>query len=382
MVKKIPCAIIRGGTSKGVYLLEENLPEDIAERKEVILKIFGSPDKRQIDGLGGADPLTSKVAIVRKSDCPEYDVIYTYGQVAIDQPAVFFKGICGNISSGVGPFAIDEGLVEAVEPTTTVRIFNTNTKKVFTAKVPVRNGKADVYGEYEIAGCPGTGARIRLDFSATEGAITGKLLPTGHVRDEIEVAGFGTIEVSIVDCSVVEVYVRASDMGICGTETPSEIDSNPELLKKCEALRGTVAAMLGLASSAENAVKETANIPHLVIVSKPADYENYLIGQQIKKEEIDFTARMLFLQKTHKTYAGTGSICTSVAARIPGSVVNACISADNMMTDSVRIGHPGGIIEVEAIVRRDDKTGNCHVQKVEFSRTARRIMDGFVYCRE
>ena len=379
-MRKIPCTIIRGGTSKGVYLHAEDLPQDPKEREKVILKIFGSPDKRQIDGLGGADALTSKVAIVAKSDCPDYDVIYTYGQVAIDQPAVFFRGICGNISSGVGPFAIDEGMVEAKEPVTEVRIYNTNTKKVFRAQVLVKDGKADVYGDYSIAGVPGTGARVKLDFSQTAGAITGKLLPTGNARDIVTVDGYGEMEVSIVDCSVLEVYVDAKTVGIKGTETPAEIDGNEELLKKCEALRGTVATMMGLSSAPAAAQKESANIPHLVIVSQAADYTSYLDGSTIGKDDIDFAARMLFMQKTHKTYAGTGSVCTSVAAMIPGTVVNQYMSEEAKKRNEIRIGHPGGVINVETSVSTQE--GSAKVDYVEFSRTARRIMDGFVYIRD
>lgn len=380
MITKIPCAIIRGGTSKGVYLLDKDLPADPEARSAAILKIFGSPDKRQIDGLGGADALTSKVAIIKAADNDDYDIIYTYGQVAIDQPQVFFRGICGNISAGVGPFAIDQGLVPPVEPVTQVRVFNTNTQKVFIAKVPVKDGRAEVSGEYRIDGVPGTGARIRLDFSATAGAITGKLLPTGQVRDLIQVDGYGPMEVSIVDCSVLEVYVKAETLGMSGVETPAEIDGNNELLKKCELLRGTVACMMGLASSPRQAVAESANIPHLVVVGPARDFTSYLDQKKISAADIDFTARMLFMQKTHKTYAGTGSICTSVAAMIPGSVVNEYVGAQAIAEHRIRIGHPGGIVEVDVdVAKRDD---SYHVNFVEVSRTARRIMDGMVYIND
>ena len=280
-MKKIRCVILRGGTSKGVYFREEDLPKDPEERKRTILRVFGSPDKRQIDGLGGADALTSKTAIVGMSKRDDCDVDYTFGQVSIDTPNIFTKGICGNITSGVGPFAIDEGLVKAVEPETVVRIFNTNTNRIITERVPVRNGRALTEGDYEIAGVPGKGAKVSLDFSNSVGAITGKLLPTGNVLDTIEVKGNGKVEVSIVDCCQVQVFIRPEDVGMTGLETPYEIDANADLLERLEAVRGTVAALIGLCSSPEEARKVSGNSPHLVLPHIAQDYRSYLNNELI-----------------------------------------------------------------------------------------------------
>lgn len=378
-IQKIRCVIMRAGTSKGVFLHESDLPTDKQDRTEVILKIFGSPDLRQIDGLGGADPLTSKVAIIAPSDCEDYDVRYTYGQVAIDQPIIHTKGICGNISSGVGPFAIDEGLVKAKEPITSVRIYNTNTDKIFVAEVPVCNGRAAVYGDYAIAGVPGTGAQIDMDFSKTAGAVTGKLLPTGNTIDEINVEEIGKIDVSVVDCSTVEVFIRAKDVGLTGIETPSEIDQNPGLLERLERIRGTAACLLGFCSEPEKARLETANSPHLVIVSPVQRYISYLDGSVINTDDIDIVARLIFMQKTHKTYAGTGSFCTAVASLINGTIANEVYAAGSHRGELVRIGHPVGIIEVTAAIEKT--TYGFNVKRCGISRTARRIMDGWVYIR-
>lgn len=376
-MKKIRCVILRGGTSKGVYLREEDLPTNAEERKKTILRIFGSPDKRQIDGLGGADALTSKMAIIGKSEMPDCDVDYLFGQVSIDEPSIHTRGICGNITSGVGPFAVDEGLVEAVEPFTTVRIFNRNTNKRIIATVPVKDGRAMTEGDYAIAGVPGTGARITLDFSDASGAITGKLLPTGHTIDQLQVKGVGTIPVSIVDCCQVQVFVRPEDVGMTGRETPFEIDADAALLNRLEQVRGTAAAMLGFCSSPEEARHVTANSPHLVIARKAEDYCSYLDQTPVRAEEIDLMARMMFMQKTHKTYAGTGSMCTAVASLIDGTLIHEVCRPEAEKAGCVRIGHPAGVIEVEAAVEQEN--GISVVKKVGISRTARRIMDGFVY---
>ncbi len=378
-MKRIRCTVMRGGTSKGVYILENELPADSELRKKVILAIFGSPDKRQIDGLGGADPLTSKLAIVGPSRRSDADVSYTYAQVAINEPNIYTRGICGNISSGVGPFSIDEGLVKAVEPVTTVRIFNTNTGKIFIAEVPTVGGKAAVEGDYEISGVPGTGAKVTLDFSQTAGAITGKLLPTGNVKDKLVVKGVGELTVSIVDLSTVEVYFRAEDIGLTGTESPDDVDQNPELRDKLETIRGTAAAKIGMVSSPEAARKESGNTPHLVFVSEATNYTNHLTREVIEEKEIDFVARMMYMQIMHKTYAGTGLLCTGVAAMIDGTVINDVIHRGTTESGVLRIGHPGGIAPVE--VKVEKRNGNYIVQRIAIGRTARRIMEGYVFVR-
>lgn len=290
--KRIRCMVMRAGTSKGVYLLENDLPQDPAEREQVILKIFGSPDPRQIDGLGGADPLTSKVAIIGPPSVEGADVDYTFGQVEIHEAKVHFNGNCGNISAGVGPFAILMGLVKAREPVTTVRVYNTNSRKILVEEVPMEDGEPAVYGDFAIPGVPGTGAEIRIDFSQTVGSITGKLLPTGNPVDEVDVPGYGVIRMSFVDMANPLVFVRAKDLGLTGTETPAEVDENPETLKMLEACRAAAAVKLGFAQKAED-VKTP--LPLLAFVGPPADYVDFTTGKTVKAEEMDFTARLMFM---------------------------------------------------------------------------------------
>lgn len=374
--RRIRCMIMRGGTSKGIYLLENDLPSDPARREQVILRIFGSPDVRQIDGLGGADPLTSKVAIVGPSSIAGADVDYTFGQVEISNARVIFSGNCGNISAGVGPFAILMGLVRKQESVTTVRIYNSNTKKILIEEVPMEDGEPAVDGDYAIPGVPGTGAEIKINFSNTIGAATGKLLPTGNPVDDVEVPGLGTIAMSFVDMGNPLVFVRAKDLGFTGIEMPEEIDNNPGSLKKLEACRASAALKLGFINSLSD---EIPALPMIAFVAPPQDYVDFSTGKPVAKESVDFVSRLMFMGIMHKTYAGTGSICTAAAAKIPGTIVFEQI--DNPRERNViRIGHPAGSMPVNAYGRYDgneiafDNVGN--------SRTARRIMDGYVYIRE
>jgi len=374
-IMEVNCTIIRGGTSKGVFLLENDLPKAGKLRDKVVLRLFGSPDPRQIGGLGGADPLTSKVAIVGPADNPEVDVVFTYGMVSIDKPKVFWQGNCGNISAGVGPFAIENSLVKAIGPLTKVKIWNKNTQTLLIAEVPVKNNKYDSFGNFAIDGVPGSGGKISLDYSKTAGSTLGKLLPTGNVIDKITIEGIGKIEISIVDIGNPELFVRAEDLGLTGIETPSEIDSNAELLVKLERIRGYVAKMVGLVSSIESSVEESANIPHLVIVSPPKTYLAYT-GKKVSKEQINFTSRVMFMQKLHKAYPGTGAICSSVAAMIPGTIPNQCC---NKLSDNkeITIGHPSGSISTEVEVEKTETGYN--IKRAALGRTARFIMKGNAY---
>lgn len=369
---------MRAGTSKGIFIKEENLPKDQKERDELILKIFGSPDIRQIDGLGGADPLTSKLAIIGPSTREDADVDYTFGQVSYVAPKIDYSGNCGNISSGVGPFAVDEGLVKVEEPYTTVRVHNTNTGKILVERVEVKNGKAKVTGDYSIAGVPGTGSEITIDFSDTAGAATGKLLPTGNVIDKIEVTGYGEIEASLVDAANPVVFVRAKDLKLTGIETPSQIDENKAMLATLEEIRGKAAAMMGLVSDWKNAVKEAPAFPMIAFVSPAQDYVDFTKGKEIKEADVDFVSRLMFMQVVHKTYAGTATTCTGAAARIEGTIVNEAMKAKGRGKDSVlRIGHPAGVITVDAAAKCEN--GSWKLEKAAISRTARRIMDGNCY---
>jgi 2-methylaconitate cis-trans-isomerase PrpF len=377
--RKIPCVIQRAGTSKGVYFHEKDLPQNPQLREKVILSVFGSPDIRQIDGLGGADPLTSKVAIIGPSQRADADVNYTMGQVSINEALIDFGGNCGNISSGVGPFSIDEGLVKVKEPQTIVRIYNTNTKKILKAYVTTADGRAKYTGDYAIDGVPGTGSKILLDYSETSGTVGGKVLPTGHPVDVISFPEIGNAEVSIVDVGNPACFFTAESLGFTGIEGPND-PRILETLNKIELIRGTVSKMIGLATDAAKAKFESATRPLMVFVNKSTGYTSYADGAQISAADIDFVARSYFMQTMHKTYAGTGAVCTAVTAMIDGTVVNRVCSPRAKETGIVRIGHPSGTMPVEVDVENTPQ--GPKVKLVAFGRTSRRILEGFVYVPE
>lgn len=374
----LKCTIIRGGTSKGIFIKENELPSDPQMRDAVIRAVFGSPDVRQIDGLGGADVLTSKLAIVGPPSIPGADVDYTFGQVSFESEVIDYRGNCGNISSAVGPFAIDEGMIRAEEGITTVRIHMTNTHKILTAKVPTHNGKSVVDGDYSIDGVPGTGARITLDWAEAAGGLTGRVLPTGNVVDTI-CAGGREYQVTLVDAGNPLVFIDARSLAMTGVESPDEIENNSERMKTIEMIRGEAAVRFGLCERAGDAAKVTPYNPFFAIVSKPAAY-TAVNGKEIKDTDTDMVSRLLFMLKMHKAYPVTGTVATGIAARIPGSIVYNILRETAHESEQIRIGHPSGVIEVEAEVEMWDHT--ALVKKAGVYRTARRIMDGTVYIKK
>ena len=282
----VKCSIVRGGTSKGIFIMENELPRDPELRDKYILEIFGSPDVRQIDGLGGADVLTSKLAIIGPSSREDADVDYTFGQVSFVEPKIDYKSNCGNISAGVAPFAINNGIVKAVEPYTTVRIHQVNTDTIINAKVEVRDGKAAVDGDFHIDGVPTLGSTIELDFSDSVGGITGKLLPTDNVVDTIVTDDGKSYEVSVVDAGIPTVFIEAKSLDMSGIETPQQIEGNAALMTKIEEIRGRCAVKMGFTDDYKNAVKDCPYAPFFAIVSPSQSYHTF-DGKDVKGEDID-----------------------------------------------------------------------------------------------
>jgi 2-methylaconitate cis-trans-isomerase PrpF len=380
MQNRIPAVLMRGGTSKGLFFHANHLPSDPGARDAVLLAAYGSPDpnRRQINGVGGAVSTTSKVAIISPSASPDYDVVYNFGQVSIDRPLVDFKGNCGNISSAVGPFAVDEGLIAATEPLTHVRIHQINTDKLIVAEVPVKDGRFDEAGDYEIAGVPGSGGKIILRFSDPGGALTGKLFPTGNVKDNLDVPGIGNIELTIIDAANPVVLIQAAVLDLEGTEI-ERIDTDETIKKHIEHIRCAVAVKIGIAETIEEATQRSQAVPKIAWVSAPKSYQT-LGGKAVDVAEVDLVARIMSMGTLHKSFAVSGAVATAGAAGIPGTVVHDLMSPEASKKEIMRLGHPGGIIEVGAVVK--ETKGDFNYKEAILGRTARRLMEGHVLVPE
>jgi 2-methylaconitate cis-trans-isomerase PrpF len=376
----VPATFYRGGTSRAVLFREADLAQyDDAAQRAIMLAALGSPDPygREIDGLGGGISSLSKVAVIGAAG-PDTgaDVTFRFGQVDVETPMVEFLGTCGNISSAVGPFAVDEGLVPAVEPVTTVRVLSVNTGQLYLCHVPVRDGRAEVEGEYSIDGVPGPAARIALEFLEPGGSQGQGLLPTGLIRQPVTLTDGRTLDVSIVDAANPMVFVRAADLGSDATELPADVDANLPLHAALEEIRDQAAVLMGLAPDVETAHTKAKAIPKVVMVAPAAGYRT-TGGVDLPAARIDLTARMLSMGKCHRTMAGTAAICTAVAAAIEGSVVHEVTRAGAGADGEVRIGHGAGVLDIG--VKAERRPEGWHVVSVSTFRTARRIMDGRVY---
>jgi probable AcnD-accessory protein PrpF len=374
---RMPAAFVRGGTSKGVIVRREDIPEDPELRDQIFLRLLGSPDPylRQIDGLGGASSSTSKVAIISPSSRDDCDVDYLIGQVDIEHPLVDYSSNCGNLSSAVGPYAIRAGLVTPRDGITEVRIWQENTSRRIIAHVPTLNGQPLEEGDYQIDGVRGTGARIDLEFINPGGSAFGRLLPTGNLTDMVEVPGIGAIETSIVDAAMVMAFVRAVDVGLVGTELRPEIDGDVAVLTRLEAIRGAVAVKLGLCANSTEAALVTPALPKIAFVSPPQSHR-VAGGRNIASTQVDLVARGMSMGRLHHAYEVTGSIATAAAAALPGTLVNQIAGFEPSPFRLVRIGHTSGSIEVGIRGRAGE---DFEITSATLGRTARLIMEGTAY---
>ncbi|MFK7995779.1 MAG: 4-oxalomesaconate tautomerase [Granulosicoccus sp.] len=347
MSESVRCLWMRGGTSKGAYFLDDELP---AERDRFLLRIMGSPDPRQIDGIGGADPLTSKVAIVKASSRPGIDVDYLFLQVSVDEPLVSAAQNCGNILAGVGPFAIERGLVAATSELTEVSIYMENTGQIAVARVPVKNALPDYSGQSSIDGVPGTASAIALEFKDTAGSSCGALLPTGNVIDEID--GFN---VTMIDNGMPVVVLRADDMGITGQESREALEADTQLKARLESIRLTCGPLMNL----EDVSQKT--VPKMTMVS-PA-----LNGGAI-------STRTFIPHRCHASIGVLGAVSVATAGLLPGSVAADIVSIPDGNTKHMMIEHPIGNTAIEARMNQDGTVGSTAI-----IRTARKLFDGTVF---
>ncbi|MCC7123048.1 MAG: PrpF family protein [Gammaproteobacteria bacterium] len=374
---RIPAVFARGGTSKGLLFNRTDLPSERAAWERLFLAALGSPDRygRQLNGMGGGLSSLSKVCVIGPSTRSDADVDYTFAQVLIDRALVDFTPLCGNMSSTIGPYAVDEGMVPAAGERAVVRVHNTNTSKIIVASFSLDEGCAAVDGDLAIPGVEGTGAPVRLDFLDPGGAITGALLPTGKVRERLEVPGIGAFEVSMIDASNACVFLQAQELGLTGAESPHEIERDAKLMRKLAAIRIAASLAMGVAKSEEEAQRKTA-VPFIGYVAAPAPART-LAGVDIDPAATDFVARVLSNGQPHRALPLGVSMCLAVAARIEGSVVHAVTRPDAVERDHLRISMPSGILTVAADVQRRD--GRWHAVQGGFFRTQRRLFDGHVY---
>jgi len=372
--KWIKATYYRGGTSKGVFFQKKDLPtENEKELSDIFLKVIGSPDPngRQLNGMGGGVSSVSKCVIISPSERDDADVDYNFIQIAVDQPIAEWNNNCGNLSGAVGPYAVQEGIIKAKEGENKIRIYQVNTDKIIHSTFNVKDGKPEIEGDYSIAGVYGGSSKVRLDYLEPGGSGTGKLLPTGNVIDEINIDGFGKIKVSIVDAATPLIYIVADDLGLKGTESPDELDSNIEKMEIIQKVRRKCAVLCGLAKSE----KEVAmNTPRIGIVTSSKDYIS-LDKSKIKADDQDITARMFSMGKTHKAIMGTAGVNIGVAAAIEGTLPN-LIKRKESNSLELRVGNPSGVMTAGAVIEQVDN--KPYAKSAIMYRTFRPLMRGEV----
>lgn len=375
MQTRLRAVVMRGGTSRALFFRDSDLPMDSVVRDRIILAAFGSPDpfRLQLDGLGGATSTTSKVAVIGPGRSPRIDVEYTFGQVSISEAHIDRSGNCGNISSAVGPFAIDEGFVAATGLKTDVRFLNTNTGKVIVAHVPTREGAFESDGDFSIPGVPGRASEIVLDYLDPGGSVTGFLLPTGRMRDCLDLPGGSTLDISIVDAGNPVVFAALEDVGLTPDVSVDKIAGDKELLARLEAIRAQAAVLAGLAETADEATSQRPSVPKLALISRPHAYRQ-LDGMDRPASDVDLIVRSMSMGKPHSSYQLTAAICTAIAASLPGTLVSELAGTSG--PGRLRIGHPSGVMAIEGSARL--QPDGWRADRVSVSRTARRLMEGFV----
>ncbi|GAB0151716.1 2-methylaconitate cis-trans isomerase PrpF [Marinobacterium sp. BA1] len=378
---KIPATYIRGGTSKGVFFNLTDLPEAAQvpgeARDKILQRVIGSPDPygQQIDGMGGATSSTSKTVILAKSEQPDHDVDYLFGQVAINKAFVDWSGNCGNLTAAVGAFAISKGLVDPERVPEngicTVRIWQKNIQKTIIAHVPITNGEVQETGDFELDGVTFPAAEVVIEFmDPADGE--GSMFPTGNVVDELEVPGVGTFKASMINAGIPTIFVNAADIGYTGTELQKDINGDAEALARFETMRAYGAVKMGLIKDIEEAVARQ-HTPKIAFVAPATDYEASS-GKQIKASDIDVCVRALSMGKLHHAMMGTASVAIATAAAVPGTLVN--LAAGGVDRDAVTFGHPSGTLRVGAAA--EQVNGEWTATKAVMSRSARVLMEGWV----
>ena len=368
----LPATWMRGGTSKGLFLLDRDLPADTTARYALFARLLGSPDafEKQTDGLGGATSSTSKVVVLKKSERDGFDVDFWFGQVDVKTGRIDASGTCGNLSAAVGPFAIWSGLVAPVSPVATVRIFQQNLQQTLLAHVPCNAASPIEQGTFREDGVPFASAAIELEFFESAASA----LPTGNVTDKLTLPAGREIEATLVTAGNPTVFIRAADVGLFGTENAERVNTDFVLLAALEGLRVQAAVKMGLSPTLEMAA-ERAAVPKIAWVAPPRDNPSSN-GDITLAQDLDICARILSMNKLHHAFTGTGAIALACAARIPGSVVHAALrrAAD---ARPITLGHTSGRLRVSATVALNN--GLYRMEKTLLTRSARRLMSGTLH---
>lgn len=381
---KIPATYMRGGTSKGVFFKLDDLPEAAQQagrvRDQLLLRVIGSPDPyaKQIDGMGGATSSTSKTVILAKSQQPEHDVDYLFGQVSIDQPFVDWSGNCGNLTAAVGSFAISNGLVDAARipenGISTVRIWQVNIQKTIIAHVPITQGQVQETGDFELDGVTFPAAEVQIEFldPADDGEDGGAMFPTGNLVDTLEVPEIGRFQATFINAGIPTIFLNAEDIGYTGSELQDAINGDAKALARFETIRAYGAKQMGLIQDISEAASRQ-HTPKIAFVSKPKQYVSSS-GKTITEQDTDLLVRALSMGKLHHAMMGTAAVAIGTAAAIPGTLVN--LAAGGGAREAVRFGHPSGTLRVGA--QAIQEKGQWVVKKAVMSRSARVLMEGWV----
>ena len=381
---RIPATYMRGGTSKGVFFKVSDLPERAqtagSARDQLLLRVIGSPDPydKQIDGMGAATSSTSKTVLLEKSQVPEHDVDYLFGQVSIDKAFVDWSGNCGNLTAAVGSFAISNGLVDASRipenGLCTVRIWQKNIQKTIIAHVPITNGEVQETGDFELDGVTFPAAEVQIEFldPADDGEDGGAMFPTGNVVDQLDVPDIGSFKATFINAGIPTIFLNAADIGYTGAELQDDINADPVALAKFEKIRAYGAVKMGLMSDISEA-EQRQHTPKIAFVAPPKTYVSSS-GKAVNNADVDLLVRALSMGKLHHAMMGTAAVAIGTAAAIPGTLVN--IAAGGGEREAVRFGHPSGTLRVGAQAIFENE--QWQVKKAIMSRSARVLMEGWV----
>ena len=373
---------MRGGTSKGVFFNVHALPAAFQvpgpDRDAMLLRVIGSPDPyaKQIDGMGGATSSTSKSVLVQKSDRADHDVDYLFGQVSIDQPFVDWSGNCGNLSAAVGPFAINEGLIDSARiphnGTAIIRIWQANIEKTIIAHVPIANGEVQETGGFELDGVTFPAAEVLLEFMDPADSGDGAMFPTGELIDTLDVPGLGSLEATLINAGIPTIFLRAEALGLTGLELQDDINNDADRLAQFETIRAIGAMKMGLITDLAEA-ETRQHTPKIAFVTQASDYIASS-GKAVSAEDIDIAVRALSMGKLHHAMMGTAAVAIGAAAAVPGTIVNEAAGGGERAF--VRFGHPSGTLRVGAEAAQT--ASGWIATKASMSRSARVLMEGFV----